>query len=96
MKFLENKTKEITAATYTIYISEIVNGVQQIGTVALFIVNNYSLGLILGNGSVFLFDSHSKDENGNSPSSGAAGLLKFDTFFSLGNYIRSVITTPSV
>ena len=43
-----------------IYISEIVNGFQQIGPVALFIVNNYSLGLILGNGSVFLFDSHSK------------------------------------
>ena len=31
----------------------------------LLIVNNYILGLIWGNDSIYLFDSHSKDENDN-------------------------------
>ena len=37
-----------------------------------------------------MFDSHSKDENGNLSSSGAGVLLKFDTFHSLENYTRRV------
>ena len=41
MEFLENKTGEITAGAYLISISEIVNGVQQIGAGALVIVNKY-------------------------------------------------------
>ena len=56
----------------------------------LLIVSNYILGLIWGNDSVYLFDSHSKDENGNVSSSGTAVLFKFDTLLSLKNYIRSV------
>ena len=61
-------------------ITEIVNSVQQIGAGAVLIVNNYILGLIWGNDSIHLFDSHSKDENGNLSSSSTAVLLKFDTF----------------
>ena len=38
--FLEIKMGEITAAAYLLCIVENVNSVQQIGTVALFIVNN--------------------------------------------------------
>ena len=89
VQFLEIKTGEITAEEYLLYIVEIVNGVQQIGTGALLIVNNYILG-IWGNDSIYLFDSHSKDENGNVSSSGTAVLFKFDTLLSLENYIRSV------
>ena len=46
MKFLENKTGEITAGEYFLSITEIVNSVDQIWTAALPIVNNYILGLI--------------------------------------------------
>ena len=64
--------------------------VQYIGAGALLIVNNYILGLIWGNDSIYLFDCHSKDENGNLSSSGTAVLLKFDVLYSPENYIRSV------
>ena len=40
VKFLENKTREITAGAYLISISGIVNGVQQIGADVLAIANN--------------------------------------------------------
>ena len=60
VEFLENKTGEITAETYMISISEIVNGIQQIAPGALLIINNYILDLIWGNDSIYLFDSHSK------------------------------------
>ena len=40
MKFLEYKIGEITAGSYLFSVVEVVNGVQQIGTDALFIVNN--------------------------------------------------------
>ena len=45
VKFLENKTGKITAGTYLISISEIVNGVQQIEAGVPIIVNNYILDL---------------------------------------------------
>ena len=61
VEFLENKTGEITAGGYLLSIAEIINSAQQIGTGALLIVNNYILGLIWGNDSIYLFDSHSKD-----------------------------------
>ena len=90
VEFLENKTGEITAGVYLLSVAEIVNIAQQIGTGALFIVNNYILGLIWGNDSIYLFDSHSQDQYGNISSSGTAVLQKFDTLFSLENYIKSV------
>ena len=73
-----------------ISISEILNDAQQIAAGALLIVSNYILGLIWGNDCIYLFDSHSKDENGNLSSFGKAVLLKFDTLYSLESYIRSV------
>ena len=90
VEFLENKTGEIRARAYLISISEIANGVEQIGAGCLLKGNNYILGLIWGDDSIYLFDSPSKDENGNLSSSGTAILLKFDTFYSLKNYVRSV------
>ena len=41
VEFLKNKTREITAEGYLMYISEIVNGVQQTGAGVLLIVNNH-------------------------------------------------------
>ena len=72
-------------------IVEIRNSVRQIGAGVLLFVNNYILGLIWVNHStIYLFDSHSKDENGNLSSSGAAVLLKCDTLHLLQSYIKSV------
>ena len=65
------------------------NGVQQIGAGVLLIVDNYILGLIWGNDSIYLVDSRSKNENGNLLSSGTV-LLIFDTLYLLENYVRSV------
>ena len=48
------------------------------------------LGLIRGNDSIYLFDSHRKDEKGNLSSSGTTVLLTFDMLHSLENYIKSV------
>ena len=90
VQFLENKTGEITAGAYLLSIAEIVNSVQHIGTGALLIVNNYILGLIWGNYSIYLLDSHSKNENDNLSISGTAVLLKFDSLYSLENYVRLV------
>ena len=90
VKFLENKTGEITAGEYFLSITEIVNSVDQIWTAALPIVNNYILGLIWRTDSPYLFDSHNKDENGNLSSSGKAVLLKFDTLHSFKYYITLV------
>ena len=58
--------------------------------VSLLIANNYILDLIWGYGSIYLFHSHSEDENGNLSSSNAAVILKFDTLYSLEKYLRSV------
>ena len=91
MGFLENKTGEITAGANLLSFAEIVYSVQQIGSGALLITNNCTLGLIWENDSnVYLFDSHSKNKNGNLLSSGTAVLLQFDTLYSLENYIQSV------
>ena len=44
---------------------------------ALLIVKNYNLGLIWENNSIYLFDSQSKDENGNLSHSCPTVVLKF-------------------
>ena len=54
----------------TWYVSNIANGIQQTRAGDLLILNNYILGLIWENDSIYLFDSHSKDENGSLSSSG--------------------------
>ena len=51
--------QEITAGAYLISISEIVNSVQKIGASAVLITNNYILGLILGNDSIYPLVSQS-------------------------------------
>ena len=53
-QFLELKTGEITAGAYLITISEILSGIQQIGTGALLIINNFILDLMWGNDSIYL------------------------------------------
>ena len=83
VELLENKTREITGGAYLLSIAKIVNRIQQIGTGALLIVNNCILGLIWRIDSIYLFDLHSKEENGNLSSTGTSVLLDFDILHSL-------------
>ena len=72
-------------------ITEIKMCVQQTGTSVPLIVNDYILGLIWWNDStIYLFNFHSKGENGNLSSSGTPALLEFDALHSLENFIKSV------
>ena len=64
---------KISRKKLQLFISEILNIVQQTGTGALLIVNNYIPDVIWVN------DSHSKDEQGYLSSSSTAVLLKFDS-----------------
>ena len=73
-----------------ISIVEIVNCFQQIGTSALLIISDYILGQIWGNDSIYLFNSHNKDNNDNITSPGTVVLIKFDTLYLFENYVRSI------
>lgn len=46
VEFLKNKMGEMMAGAYLLYMAEIVNRDQQIGTGALLIVSDYILGLV--------------------------------------------------
>ena len=69
--------------------AEIVNSDKQHGTGALLIVNNCILGFIfLGIESIYLFDSHSKGENGNLSNFSAVVSLHSDRLYPSENCIR--------
>ena len=53
VEFLNIRTGELTAGAYVLSTSEIMSDCQQIGTGALFIINNYILGLLLENQCFF-------------------------------------------
>ena len=57
VELLKNMAGKTTAGIYIQYIAEIVGNVQQIQAGAVLIINNYILGLIYGNDSIYLFDS---------------------------------------
>ena len=46
IKFLEIRTREITAAAYLVFITEVISSCQQVGSRGLFTVNNYVLELL--------------------------------------------------
>ena len=55
VEFLNIRTGKITAGTYVLSIAEIMGDCQQIGTGALLVINNYILGLLLGNQCFFFY-----------------------------------------
>lgn len=57
VELLKNMAGKTTAGIYIQYNAEIVGNVQQIQAGAVLIINNYILGLIYGNDSIYLFDS---------------------------------------
>ena len=56
----------------------------------LLIISSYVLGIIWGRNCFYLFDSHSKDGEGNISQNGTAVLLKFDTFSNLEECIKQI------
>ena len=88
--FLENKTGEITLNVYLISMTDILSTCSNHGKGALLIISGYVLGIIWGRNCFYLFDSHSKDGEGNVSQNGTAVLLKFDTFSNLEEYIKQI------
>ena len=54
------------------------------------IINGYALGIIWGKNCFFLFDSHSKNSNGNICQNDTSVLLKFETLNKLQEYIKDI------
>ena len=88
--------KGITAISYFLSIIEINGSCQQVGSGALLIVKNYVLGMLCGSQCFYVFDSHSKDENGNVSAAGTAVLLKFESLSLLESYMVSVYYSDSL
>ena len=74
--FLENKTGEITLNVYLISMTDILSTCSSHGKGALLIISGYVLGIICGRNCFYLFDSHSKDGEGNISQNDTAVLLK--------------------
>ena len=88
--FLENKTGEITLNVYFISMADILSTFSNHGKGALLTISGYVLGITWGRNYFYLFDSHSKDGEGNISQNGTAVLLKFDTFSNLEDYINQI------
>ena len=89
VQYLENMTGEICHNAYLTSISEIISNCQSIGSGALLIINNYTLAILWGRQCFFIFDSHSRDEEGKKSANGTAVLLKFHSLAKLEEYIKS-------
>ena len=70
---------EITSGIYFIFLDQTIRNSQAIGDSALSTINNSILVIY-----------HSRDENDNMSTSGAAVLLKFDTLITLENCIKAI------
>ena len=90
VEFLDNRTGEITLNAYLISVTDIVTSCTNIGTGALLIIRDFTLALIWGEQCYFLFDSHSKNDEGEITPNGVAVLLKFQTLGHLEEYIKYV------
>ena len=91
--FLENKTGEIKLNVYRISMTDTLSTCSNHGKDALLVISGYVLGIIWGRNCFYLFDSHSKDGEGNISQNGTAALLKSDTFSNLEEYIKHIYYT---
>ena len=92
IEYLENKTGEIILNAYLLSISEIISSCCgsffKRGSGAILFINGYTLSIISGKGCFYIFDSHSRDENGSKSANGTAVLLKFNSLCLIDNYIK--------
>ena len=58
------------------------------GTDFYFVLDAYTISIMPHSNSIFLFDSHSRDERGLFVSNGYSALLKFSSLIQVENYIR--------
>ena len=84
---LDNKTGEITLYVYLVSLKEIIESCLNIGSGALLIMSGYIFGILWGKDCVYIFDPHSKDDEGNISQNGTAILIKFETLDDLEDYI---------
>ena len=89
VQYLENMTGEICLNAYITSISQIISNCQCLGNGALLIINNYTLSILWGRQCFFIFDSHSRDEEGKHAPNGTAVLLKFHSLAKLEEYIKN-------
>ena len=88
--FPENKTGEITLNVYLISMTDILSTWSNHGKGALLIISGCVLQIIWERNCFNLFNSHSKDGEGNISQNGTVVLLKFDTFSNLEEYIKQI------
>ena len=87
---LDKKTGDITLNAYLVSLKEIIESSLNIGSGALLIIGGYIFGLLWGKNCVYLFDSHSKDYDGDISQNGSAFLMKFKTLDDLEDYIKLI------
>ena len=91
MFLLDNKTDEITLNAYLISVREIIESCLNIGSgTSSMISSGYIFGIIWGKDCVYLFDSHSKDYEGNISQNGSAILMKYENLDNLQDYIKLI------
>ena len=67
---------------------EIIDSCLNIGSGALLMINGYIFVIIWEKDCVYLFDSHSKNYEGNISQNGSAILMKFEILDDLQDYIK--------
>ena len=87
---LKNRAGEITSSTYLTSIDYIEGNLSNLNNVALLVINGYGLGVIWERNCFFLFDSHSKNSNGNICQNGTSVLLKFEMLNKLHEWVKDM------
>ena len=90
IRLLENKAGKITLNASLVSLKKIIGSCLNIGSDELLIRCGYIFGHIWGKDYVYLFDSHSKDYEGNISQNGSAILMKFKTLDDLKDYIKLI------
>ena len=57
---------------------------------ALFVIDGYTIGIIYHNNYYYVFDSHSRDDNGKRIEGGTSVLLQFENLKMIRNYIQNI------
>ena len=90
IRLLENKAGKITLNASLVSLKEIIGSCLNIRSDELLIRCGYIFGHIWRKDYVYLFDSHSKDYEGNISQNGSAILMKFQTLDDLKDYIKLI------
>ena len=98
IEFLENKTGEISYNRSDATLVSLFYSVSIIGNGFLIFINGFTIAVIYGRGlnSYFLFDSHSRNQQGLPVPEGKSILIKFSRVQDIENYLRETYLHPHV